>query len=150
MHRDTLTDLSIRSLTPRGNRRIEVFDAKIPGFAVRVFPSGVKSFVLFYRFKGRLRRLTIGRYPTLSLSEARRLASDALNRNAHGSDPQREKSEDRHGMRFAETVDTFLSTHCARYNRTSSPQPLRIQVGQAGCARDCQRRRRRHSRRHHE
>ena len=116
---DTLTDVAVRNLAARPER-FEVFDAKVPGFAVRVFPSGVKSFVVFYRSKGRLRRLTLGRYPTISLSEARRLANDALNRAAHGHDPQGEKQADRGGMRFAEVVETFVELHCIRHNRAKS------------------------------
>ncbi len=113
----TLTDLSIKGLLPRGNERYEVFDSKVPGFAVRVFPSGIKSFVLLYRQQGRLRRMTLGRYPVISLSEARRLAQRALNSVAHGSDPQQSKTEARNGIAFGETVDTFIATHCARFNR---------------------------------
>lgn len=56
----------------------------------------------------------------MSLSEARKLADDALNRVAHGSDPQREKSEARNGTRFAEAVDAFVRLHCERYNRAKT------------------------------
>jgi integrase len=118
----TLTDLSIRGLMPWGDGRFEVFDAKVPGFAIRVFPSGIKSFVLLYRQKGRLRRLTLGRYPILSLAEARKMAQAALNSVAHGDDPQQEKENARNGFAFDETVETFLRTHCARFNRASTAQ----------------------------
>ena len=67
-----LTDLELRSLKGRKDGRYEVFDAKISGFGVRVTPSGNKSFVVFYRQQGRQRRLTLGRYPVLSLADARR------------------------------------------------------------------------------
>jgi hypothetical protein len=90
-----LTDLSIRGLVPHVNRRFEVFDAKTPGFAVRVFPTGIKSFVVFYRHRGRLRRLTLGRYPVLSLADARRLAREALHKVTHGDDPQVDRTAGR-------------------------------------------------------
>jgi integrase len=97
-----------------------VFDSKVPGFGVRIFPTGTKSFIVFFRAKGRLRRMTLGRYPTLSLREARKLADDALNRVSHGGDPQREKLDDRRGVRFAEAVDSFVRLHCKRYNRENT------------------------------
>jgi len=53
---------------------------------VRVTPKGTKSFVLLYRSGGRQRRLTIGRYPTLSLSDARRKAQEALRDAALGGE----------------------------------------------------------------
>jgi integrase len=117
MSTDALTDLAIRGLAPEADRRTELFDAKIPGFAVRVFPSGIKSFVVFYRHKGRLRRLTLGRYPVLSLSDARRLAREALHKVTHGDDPQVHRTAGRVQYRFSAVVDDFLEAHCARHNR---------------------------------
>jgi len=61
-----LTDLLLRKLKS-GEERIEVWDAKLPGFGVRVSPAGTKSFVLLYRFRGLPQRLTLGRYPVLGL-----------------------------------------------------------------------------------
>ena len=115
----TLTDLELRSLKGR-TERYEVYDAKIPGFGVRVSPSGIKSFVLLYRQKGRARRLTLGRYPVVSLADARRLAFDALNGVAHGSDPQQDKLDRRNRYGFQQAAEAFLEMHCARRNRAST------------------------------
>lgn len=67
-----LTDLRIRQLKPPPLGQKTYFDDALRGFGVRVSQGGSKSFVVMY---GRARRLkTIGRYPALSLAEARRLA----------------------------------------------------------------------------
>lgn len=126
MAEETLTELRLKTLKPlhdetgNGGRRYEVFDAKIPGFAVRVSPTGTKTFVLFYRQQGKQRRLTLGRYPVLSLAEARREAYAALNKVTQGIDPQRGKDERRKSYRFDEAVETFLDMHCQRRNRDNT------------------------------
>ena len=82
-----LTDLLLRKLKG-GDERIEVWDAKLPGFGARVAPSGTKSFVLLYRFRGLPRRLTLGRYPVLGLGLLRSAAGPGVNRRLH--EPQRQ------------------------------------------------------------
>jgi hypothetical protein len=62
MAMQALTVRGIEALKPQA-KRYEVFDALTPGLAIRVTPHGHKSWVLFYRHHGRLRRLTLGRYP---------------------------------------------------------------------------------------
>jgi len=128
MERSALTDLAVKALAPRDGAIYDAFDSKVPGFAVRVFPSGAKSFVLLYRQQGRLRRLTLGRYPVLSLSEARKLAQRALNGVAHGDDPQQTKIEQRRGgFEFRAIAERFVETHCRRFNRpTTAHETARV------------------------
>jgi hypothetical protein len=45
-------------------KRYEVFDMLVPGLAIRVTPAGHKSFTLYYRHHGRMRRVGLGRYRT--------------------------------------------------------------------------------------
>ena len=122
MTRQTLTDLSLQKLQPIEGRQIEAWDAKIPGFGVRVSPSGTKSFVLVYRHDGRARRLTLGRFPILGLAEARKLAHKALSQLAGGTDPiaEKEAQRDRSSNLFPAVVDEFVRLHCARHNRVNT------------------------------
>lgn len=114
-----LSDLAIRKITPDPKRRTEIWDARLPGFGLRVFPSGVKSFVLVYRHLGRPRRMTLGRYPVTGLAEARAKALDALKLIDAGTDPQGEAEATGHPERytFEQAVRSFVKLHCERHNR---------------------------------
>ena len=87
-----LTDRQIKSL--RTDRpQMDVFDGDLPGFGVRVTNRARKSFFLFYRPRRaadpnrRLRRITLGAYPYLSLGEARDRARAILREVETGKDP---------------------------------------------------------------
>ncbi len=113
-----LTGQSIKALQSIDGRRTEYFDESLPGFGVRVSPSGHKSFCLFYRRGKRLRRFTLGRFPALSLAQARALARDALLEVARGGDPAVNKTETRQADTFAELADEYLERH-AKPNKKS-------------------------------
>jgi len=120
--RSTLTDLAIRGLAPPERGQSEVFDAKIPGFGVRVSSRGTKSFVLLYRFGGRSARLTLGRYPTLPLAEARARAIDALRLVGRGTDPSKDEEDKKpptkEGRRlFGAAVDEYIEKHARPKNK---------------------------------
>jgi hypothetical protein len=71
-----LTDITIKALKPPPSGQVTYTDDSLPGFGVRVSQGGVKSFVVVY---GRSRRrVTIGRYPTISLQKARTTARAML------------------------------------------------------------------------
>src|SRR5689334_22173024 len=71
---------------PKG--QVDYFDATLPAFSVRVTSSGVKTFTVFYRVDGKQVRQTIGRYPAISLADARRKAADAFQLVEQGKDPR--------------------------------------------------------------
>ena len=99
-----LTDVRVQSLKPKATR-YEVWDPAAPGFGVRVTPKGIKSFVYLYRFEGLARRMTIGRYPQLSLSNARlRYAAAKAALEDKGVDPGKTLVEGRAASRLAPTV----------------------------------------------
>ncbi len=110
-----LTDLRIRSLKPKSTR-YEVWDPAAPGFGVRVTPRGIKSFVYLYRFEGLAKRMTIGRYPKLSLSTARiqyAIAKAAL--DDKGIDPGKGLVEGRAASRLAPTVSQLVDEYMEKW-----------------------------------
>ena len=97
-----LTDISIKALPPPAKGQVTYTDDTVPGFGVRVSQGGVKSFVVVY---GRSRRrATLGRYPTISLQDARKAAKQLLAERALGK-------RDATPIDFEEALTLFLSTH---------------------------------------
>jgi integrase len=85
-----LTHRAIEALRPPPfGKRLIVWDAGCPSFAVRVTDKGVKSFVLVCRFPGNPNPTTkvLGRVGVLSLEEARNKGRDWLKAIALGRDP---------------------------------------------------------------
>lgn len=67
-----LTDLHVKQLQAPATGQKTHFDEALRGFGVRVSQGGTKSFVVMYGPTRKLR--TIGRYPALSLADARKEA----------------------------------------------------------------------------
>ncbi|MBP2231965.1 hypothetical protein J2847_005290, partial [Azospirillum agricola] len=96
-----LTAKTVENATPPSpGQRLELFDASLPGFGLRVGDNS-KSWFVFYRFEGKQKRLTLGHYPTLKLGEAREKASKALELVEAGSDPAAEKQAAKDEARLA-------------------------------------------------
>lgn len=96
-----LTDPSFRRLRVPDSGRVTYTDDAVPGFGVRVSSSGVKSFVLLI---GRSRkRITIGRYPTITLAEARAKARELIAQRVLGK-------EDTPTIKFKDALPIFLAS----------------------------------------
>jgi hypothetical protein len=83
-----LTDTTIRALA-HGKRPVKKADEK--GLFLLLQPSGGKFWRFKYRFNGKEKKLGLGRYPDVSLKEARRRRDDARQILAMGLDPGVEK-----------------------------------------------------------
>jgi len=55
------------------------WDDRIPGFGVRVYPSGSKVYVVQTRHRGKSRRVTLGRHGVITADEARKKAATMPN-----------------------------------------------------------------------
>ncbi len=87
-----LTKRSIDAFRYRGGWDVR-WDDEIPGFGVRVYPSGKKSFVLSYRnARGKKRLFVLGRYGAdLTLAQARTKAIKERGGIKDGADPVAQK-----------------------------------------------------------
>ena len=110
-----LTKRAIDALAPRAKPYI-AFDADVKGFGIRVMPSGLKSFVIEYRpgaggRKVKKRRMTLGRYGSMTPDQARRAALAVLAHVRLGVDPQAEKSRQRASLTVSGLITAFLDDH---------------------------------------
>jgi integrase len=81
-----LTSALVKGTDP-GAHDISITDALLPGFELRIRPSGVKAFAFRYRIQGgRQQRLKLGNYPALNADEARKRALIAAADVANGVD----------------------------------------------------------------
>src|SRR6476659_2858067 len=87
MTKKTLTVLSVERIKPPAKGQREHFDAGFPGLALRVSYAGGKSFGFYYRIAGRLRRVSFGTYPAISLLDAREAWRAARIAVSKGIDP---------------------------------------------------------------
>lgn len=76
------------------------------GLYLYVAPSGAKSWRYDYRVAGRRHTLTIGRYPVVTLKEARDLHTDARRVVAKGENPALAKRHDKRAAKLA-AADSF-------------------------------------------
>ena len=103
-----ITDKLVRSLAPPPAGNQITYDIEIKGFGVRITATGARSFVLNYRAGGRERRLTIGRYPTWSVTAARAEAHTLRREIDRGRDPMRERHDDRAAPTVADLYQEYV------------------------------------------
>jgi Arm domain-containing DNA-binding protein len=72
------------SIAQPAAKPFEIYDTRLPGFALRVQPSGVRSY--YARF-GRNRRISLGKVGELLPDEARGKCQKVLGNVAHGRHP---------------------------------------------------------------
>jgi integrase len=117
MSRQTITKTVVDGLHPKESE-YAVWDEKLPGFGVRVRPSGAKSFIVVYRAgTGRTaptKRFTIAAVGKMAPDQARNQAKVLLGAIAAGSDPaaeKRAKRPKRDRITFDELAQLYLDEY---------------------------------------
>ena len=108
------------------NSRDVRWDDLLPGFGVRVYPSGKKAFVLSYRVSGRTRMFTIGRYGVFTLEQAKDDAKDHLRKVAKGTDPLEEKQRKAKGETVKDLCAEYIERHAKPKKKSWKDDQSRI------------------------
>ena len=113
-NRHTLSKRIVDAL-PVSDRETVYWDRKLPGFGVRVHPSGSKVYMVHKRSSGKSRRVTIGRHGVWSLEAARREAGGIIARLEKGETPGRPgaDSPSATGPMIAELAEQYMTDHVA-------------------------------------
>lgn len=96
-----------------------IWDSTIPGFGVKILPSGKKKYVLKYRTSGggrsaQQRWYQVGTHGAITLDEARKIATKVAGTIADGNDPQGQKLAFREAATVGDLWDRFEREHLSR------------------------------------
>ncbi|MGO9605669.1 MAG: tyrosine-type recombinase/integrase [Candidatus Binataceae bacterium] len=103
-------------------------DDELTGFALRVTAAGVKSFVWEGRIKGRVRRMTLGQFPALTVFEARRRALEVKTAVASGDDPALERKRERTEPTFGDLAAAWVERHAKLKRKSWARDERRLAV----------------------
>lgn len=101
-----LTKTSVESAPIPEHGQLFVRDTELKGFALRITPNGVRSYIVEKRTGGRNRRVTLGRHGELTPVQARKKAHHILGQFAMGIDPTLERQRQ---MRLSTTLQSCFS-----------------------------------------
>ena len=102
-----------------------VWDGDLPGFGVRIMPSGRRSYLVQYRTGRRSRRVTLGPHGVLTAERARGMAIEALAEVRSGGDPAGERKERRQALTVQELAARFDAEHIAVHLKESTAREYR-------------------------
>ena len=100
--------------------------APLSGFGIRVYPSGKKSYVLFYRVTGRQHIKVVGQHGPLTLEQARERAKIDVVTTMDNKDPLAEKRLAKQGITFKDFCPVYIERHAKKKKRTWQADQRRI------------------------
>ncbi len=135
MPRVRLTKTALDTL-PTPSSDVFYWDAGLPGFGVKVTPTGRKVFIVLYRTGGagsKLRKYTIGTYGRVTLLQARFAARKVFAARLDGRDPAAEKREAKRRIvedRVEDLLENFIGQRLSQ-NRSAGEisRLLRREIG---------------------
>ena len=114
------TKTELLKIVPPTSGRIQYNDSKITGLQLRVSSTGVKTFSVYRwgKTSNKPERITIGRFPDVSVEAARSKAEEIIATFALGGDPGEAKRKARLEMTFKNLFEIYLERHAKPHKRT--------------------------------
>lgn len=114
------TKAALEGIKPPVSGRDYYKDKKVNGLRLQVTPSGIKSFQVRRKLEGKLVTVTLGRFPDLSIENARKLAYDKLGEIASGINPNSvKKASKSSSVTLSNVFSSYIDT------RTLEPTTLK-------------------------
>src|SRR5262249_53783188 len=87
--------------------RIYVYDAKTPRLCLCVTAKNTRTFYLYGRIHGKPQRVRLGRFPPMTIEQARKAAAKTNSQIADGTDPNEAKRRAREVLTLGEAYDKY-------------------------------------------
>lgn len=106
-------------------KRVVYLDAKTTGLQIRVTDTGTKTFSVYRRTKGgQPERVTLGRFPSMTIEQARKLTARINAEIEEGANPAQAKRAHREELTFSELFQEYGERHGLRKRSWATDQSL--------------------------
>lgn len=118
------TKAAIMAITPEPGKRLEFADSVLPGLRLRITPAGAKSFCVTRYREGKFIRVTLGKFPDLTVDQAREMASRILGEVATTRrNPNDQRREDKNkSITLADALAEYIKSRAQRIKQTTIDQ----------------------------
>lgn len=101
---------------PDPGKRLYVYDTKVRGLELMVTDQGTKSFKVYRKFNNKPIRITLGKYPGMTIEQARNEAHKVITEMLKGKNPNEEKKK----LRAETTLEELFSLYLNRYSKPNN------------------------------
>ena len=116
-----ITKRVVEAAKPDPDRDVFLWDTQLPGFGLRVYPSGKRKYIVQYRTKtNRQRRQVIGLHGVITAEKARLKVGKLLAQVQDGGDPAGEAQAARKAPTVTDLAADYLQRHAIPNKRPAS------------------------------
>lgn len=98
---------------PEKGKRLYVYDTNVRGLELMVTDQGSKSFKVYRKFNNKPIRVTLGKFPEITVEQARHKAQEVIAEMIKGKNPNQEKKK----LREETTLSEIFSLYMERYSK---------------------------------
>lgn len=103
---------------PSAGKRLYFYDTKIRGLELMVTEQGTKSFKVYRKCNGKPVRVTLGKYPEMTVENARNEAQRVIAEMLKGKNPNEEKKKLRSETTFWDIFSLFMERYSKQHKKT--------------------------------
>lgn len=103
---------------PAKGKRLYVYDTKVRGLELMVTEQGSKSFKVYRKLNDKPVRITLGKYPEMTVEEARNEAQKIISEMIKGKNPNDEKKKLRAETTFGELFSLYMERYSKHHKKT--------------------------------
>lgn len=119
MNKFNFTKKALEALPlPSKGKRTYYYDTKVRGLGVSLTDKGSITFIIYRKVNGKPERITLGRYPDLSIENARAKACEINSQIAQGKNPNHERNKLRSELTFKELFNCYLERHAKLHKKS--------------------------------
>ncbi len=110
-HQFRFTKATIEAVPPPKSGLLTVHDLGQANLILLVTPNGAKTFYRYGRINGRPARVKIGRWPDITVEQARKACKSLSGKVADGIDPEAARKAARASQTLQEAFDAYMAQH---------------------------------------